>query len=92
MSDVKTLMEVSIQDLAKKKHDAFKAHVLSILSEVTKLVQECKYDEVKNYLGESPAGDDHGCDNSFINFHWDEQLIMDIADAVELLSNLRKST
>lgn len=90
--NIKEIMEIDVKNLKQKQLDALKEHTLEILLNIVKLIKNNEFDEVKNYLEFSPAGDGHGCDNYFINFKYaDEDLDLDeILDKMKYLMEYDK--
>lgn len=88
MTDIKKIMELSVNNLAEEQHFALKNHVVLILKNVLNLIEKDQYDIVLNYLSFSPSGDCMGCDNHYIDFSWNNTP-MDIAEVCEVLSSLK---
>ena len=86
---------VSEKEINKIMFAKAKEGTLRILSEVLELIGKDKYGEIGKYLSHSPAGDEMGCDNSYITF---ESVIpkdahscgVDIGEITEYLSALKK--
>lgn len=66
--DLKDLLKTKPGDLAAAQEKALRAYVVEKLRQVATLIELCDYDAAGRFLSESPAGDDHGLDNSYIDF------------------------
>jgi hypothetical protein len=83
------IMSLSVETLAERQLAAYKRHVITVLKEVTVLIEQDKYADVRCKTFLSPAGDGYGCENSCINFGWDTE--MDIMAACETLAYLHRT-
>ena len=86
---------VSQREIYKIKFNKGKEGVLKILKKITTLIEEEKFADVNSYLASSPAGDDMGCDNAFINFLSvfstdPESEDIDIDQACDILRDLKR--
>ncbi len=91
MSEIKTIMELSVNTLAQQQHLALKKHVLKILDEVKQHISNENYEKVGDYLSFSPSGDGYGCDNYYIDFGWGEEEL-DIQEVCSKLSQLKPTS
>lgn len=65
-------------DMAQKIVDsrrrvAVKEGAIAILGKVIKLLRQERFEELKEMLAFSPAGDGYGCDNEYIDFSYLDQ-------------------
>lgn len=51
-----------------RRRVAVKEGAIAILGKVIKLLREERFEELKEMLAFSPAGDGYGCDNEYIDF------------------------
>lgn len=86
--DIREIMEIDIDNLVRKQHEAVKNHVIGILQEIINLVKEEKYEEIQDKLIYSPAGDGYGEDNHYINFSY-RNGEKDIKEILEELKKLK---
>lgn len=91
MSEIKTIMELSVNTLAQQQHVLLKKHVLKILEEVKQHISNENYEKVEDYLSFSPSGDGYGCANYYIDFGWGEEEL-DIQDICDKLSQLKTTS
>jgi hypothetical protein len=95
MSDLtlKQLMAATPESIAKIQYDALQAHALSVLDRVRDQIRTGVFKDVIDGCFYSSSGDDHGMDNTCINFTYtpeDEDAdVMDIGDVCERLEELR---
>lgn len=68
MSDIKEILSFRPETLATKQHEALKKYVIEKIKSFNQLINDEKYDEALKLLADSPAGDDHGCDNEYLDF------------------------
>lgn len=89
--NLKEIMQTNPKTLAELQHRELKKHTLQILSIITDLIESENYNEIENYLFESPAGDGYGMDSSCIDFNYGVNDIgMDIEEIVGRLQVLKK--
>lgn len=90
--DLKTLMETSPEDLAELQYNELKNHTIGILEQVKKQLYDDDFEQVKNNLVYSPAGDGYGSDNYFIDFSYSPQkgtnYSLDLMDIIDQLIRL----
>ena len=81
------ITEVSDTEINKIKFNAIKSAVIKRLKGIIGLIESDKYDEIKKYTAWSPAGDDMGLDNNFIDFGFvvNESSSMDIIEITNML-------
>lgn len=65
---LRELMELKPESLAERQEAALAEFAAQRLENIAKLIREKSYGDVENLLSNSPAGDGHGCDNSYICF------------------------
>lgn len=87
-----SILDTSIDQLREDQLKALREHFCGVLEEIRNLFMEEKYQEIADkYVKWSPAGDEMGCDNHFINFYWhpdaDECDVGDILQMAAKLSN-----
>ena len=82
------ILDTNIEQLKQDQLKALKEHISNVFKDILDMINKCKYQEIYDkYIEYSPAGDDMGCDNHFINFSWNED-IKDISDVLEMLKEL----
>lgn len=93
--ELKDLLATKPEDLAAKQEQALRGHAAEKLRMIAKLIEDGDYKGVEKHLENSPAGDDHGCDNTFISF--DELQLAgyqgyttDIGDVIVKLQELQR--
>lgn len=86
--NIQEIMEIDIDNLAEKQHNAVKNHVIEVLQDIINLVEEEKYEEIQNKLIYSPSGDGYGGDNHYINFSY-RNGEEDIKEMMDRLKNLK---
>lgn len=91
----KYLKESGVSDLEieRIKYATLRKESISILKEVSALIEEEKYNQIENYVKYSPSGDGFGCENYYIDFgsiigSYDG---VDIRELSEWLSSLKTS-
>jgi hypothetical protein len=89
MQDIQKIMGLSVQNLAKEQHTALKGHVVKVIKSVLKIIEDEKYEEVGNFLADSPSGDGYGCDNSYVDFSYEKNTCLDIEEVVAKLISLK---
>ena len=85
--DIVELLNTTPEELARKQYEALEAHVLNTLDTVKTCIKARSWDDIP--MAFSPAGDDMGCDNYFIDFKL-SQYGTDIAEVVNRLKELEK--
>lgn len=79
------ILDTNIEQLKKDQFKALTEHVEKTLNEIVFLFKERQFTTIRERFVEySPAGDCMGCDNSFINFAWNEGERKDIEDILEM--------
>lgn len=93
--DIAELLATSPGDLARKQEIALSEFIQARLDKISHHLKNREYERVLDMLSSSPAGDDMGCDNRFIDFS-DLGLTRsysvdgdDIGDAVDRLIDLK---
>lgn len=82
------ILDTNIEKLKQDQSKALKEHITNVFNDILAKINKGNYQEiVDKYLKFSPAGDDMGCDNYFINFSWNEER-KDISDVLEMLAEL----
>ena len=66
--DLKKLLSTTPETLAERQHEALLREVQSTFSRIVNHLQKGEFDQANAMLGDSPAGDGHGCDNRCIKF------------------------
>ena len=93
--DVKEILSINVENLAKRQHEAVKNHALNILEIVSTLIKTEQYSKIHDLCQFSPAGDGMGDDNNYIDFGikgiGNELETMDICQLCELLQKLKNS-
>ena len=81
---IEYLKEAGVSDIEIKriKYNKLKKRVIERLKTITEMIENEEYDDVKNYLTVSPAGDGMGCENSYIDFS--DIVILDEYDGTDL--------
>ena len=82
---------VSEKEIKAIKLKQGKNAVLKLLVKIIKLIQDDNYSGVERLLEGSPAGDDTGSDNSYIDFGDCMDDIEDIGNACRRLRGLQES-
>ena len=88
--DLKEILAITPETVANNQHTALKKHVLSVLDNVRKIIEEEDYEKIEEVTFYSPAGDEAGLDSSCINFSWESNQIVDIEDVCSKLNYLKK--
>ena len=88
--DLKEILAITPETVANNQHAALKKHVLSVLDNVRKIIEEEDYEKISKVIFYSPAGDDMGLDSSCIDFSWESDQIVDIEDVCNKLNNLKE--
>ena len=86
------LMDTSVKTLAQKQRAALTTHCLAILDLIWDALQKEDYPTVWAMLEDSPAGDDMGRDNYFINFAWqgEKDKPLDLGHILRMLEALKR--
>lgn len=92
--NLKNIMSITVENLAKKQHDAIKEHVLDVLQNISELIKEEKYDQIEKFTFYSGQGDGWGNarENDVINFAYLDNDVMDIIEITDVLKNLKDKT
>ena len=85
----KTIMDINIENLKEKQYEFLKEHTLNILEVIIDDLKNNKFDDIKNKMKFSPAGDGYGSDNFYINFSYNETS-MDLLDIIDEMEELKK--
>ena len=72
-------------ELAKKKKEAYKEYVISILTQAKDYVENEDWASLNNLCFDSPAGDGYGMDNSVLDFSPDTNTPIDIMGAAYII-------
>lgn len=91
--NLKELMSTTPESLAKLQIKELKDFTIKKLRNIATLIQDGKFDEVKDYLKFSPDGDGYGTDKYFINFDYDNSNAgegTDLSEIIDRLKNLDK--
>lgn len=83
-----SLLDVDVSNLRKRQFDALKNHIICVLKNTAKIVQEENFKAVKDICFDSPAGDEMGSDNSCIDFGFNGKML-DFQEAMEMLKRLK---
>ena len=59
---------VTEKNINKIMFDSAKANVLTLIENIKKRIEKNEFNRVYLYIAESPAGDEMGMDNSYIDF------------------------
>ena len=87
--NIKEILKMTPENLAKDQHEQLKKAVVEHLEHVAHLIMIEDYSNVEGLLESSPSGDDYGCDNKYIDFS--DIYGEDIADVIEKLTHLKAS-
>lgn len=83
------ILDTNINQLKKDQLEALTEHVEKTLNEIMFLFKERQFNKIKDrFIKYSPAGDDMGCDNHFINFAWNDDETKDILDIIDMAEGL----
>lgn len=66
--EVSDFLNVKPETLAKEQEIRLRTYVSDKLIKIAKLIQHGDYRKAQEFLASSPAGDDHGLDNMYIDF------------------------
>ena len=94
------LKDAGVEDqyINAKMHEVAKKNVLNALQAVIDRIKNEEYEYINNHTDHSPAGDDMGCDNSYISFancfgnmkkHNSHDNSCDIEQAAQLLKQFK---
>lgn len=88
---LENIMSMTVENLAKKQHEALKQHVINVLDNVKKCIEEESYNNIEKLTFHSGEGDGWGdaSDNEVIDFSYNEGENMDIDEVVSKLINLK---
>lgn len=95
--EIKEILEITPETLAKRQKEALKAFGIEVLERWIKYIREeefgTNFDPNNSDLEYSPAGDCMGCDNYYIPFHFANESqyegAPDIGDLLIELSHLK---
>ena len=74
-----------IREIIRKRYkESLKDEVVERLNTVIKAIKEDNLEEIIPFIGDSPSGDDYGCDNRYISFK-DVTDCEDIGDVIDAL-------
>jgi hypothetical protein len=62
------LLETDPDNLYRKQLDGLKEHAVNVLKNIINLIEKEEFTKIEDLTEYSPAGDDMGCNNNFINF------------------------
>ena len=82
------IMDIDVDNLSRKQYEYLLNPTIKILDEIKEDLQNGRLQNVLGKMRYSPAGDDMGLDNYFINFSYKENEIMDLSDIVDKLAKL----
>ena len=90
--EIKEILEITPETLAKRQKEALKAFGIEVLERWIKYIREeefgTNFSPNKSDLEYSPAGDCMGCDNYYIPFHFADGA-PDIGNLLTELSHLK---
>lgn len=66
--ELKDLLATKPDELAAKQEKELATYAAKKLRMIADHLEAGRYDQVREHLADSPAGDDHGCDNTYITF------------------------
>lgn len=91
--DLEKLMETTPEQLKKLQHDSLKIHILNVLDEIRKCVEEEDFDKVKTLTFHSGEGDGWGdaSSNEVINFAYRKDDELDFDEIMWKLKLLKES-
>lgn len=93
---LKEIMSIDVQNLAEKQYAAIVKHALAILDTVRTRLKNGDLEGVKAMMRYSPAGDEMGCNNYYIDFSWGEldrdgyRIFLDLSDVCDILEDLKE--
>lgn len=87
MTEIEKFLEITPENLAKKRYEALQNHALSVVKALEKAIISCNDNELPTF--DSPAGDYTGEDNVCINFGFGSTM-MDVSDLFFKLKQLKK--
>ena len=87
MSEIKEILSLKPETLAEKQHAAFKKYIINKIKNFNQMINDEKYTEALGFLAASPSGDEHGCDNEYIDFS--ETGYEDIGRVLKKLQSLK---
>lgn len=62
------ILNVNVDNLMEEQLKTLKQHAINVLYKVISAIEREDLTSLKSYIEHSPAGDDMGCDNYYINF------------------------
>jgi hypothetical protein len=89
--DLYELMQTKPEELAKIQYEKLKEHTINRLRKIINLIENDAFDEVRNKLTFSPAGDGMGSDHWFIDFDYGSTE-MDLMEVINVLENLKSKS
>lgn len=79
------IKDKEIREIIRKRYkESLKDEVVERLNTVIKAIKEDNLEEIISFIGDSPSGDDYGCDNRYISFK-DVTDCEDIGDVIDAL-------
>lgn len=79
------IKDKEIREIIRKRYkESLKDEVVERLNTVIKAIKEDNLEEIIPFIGDSPSGDDYGCDNRYISFK-DVTDCEDIGDVIDAL-------
>lgn len=91
--ELESIMNITVENLAKKQHDALKKHVLDTLDVVKRYIEEERYEDVEGdltfYSGDGDGWGD-AMENRVINFDYTGNGKEDIVEVINILIKLKK--
>ena len=85
MSQSFRIKDKEIREIIRKRYkESLKDEVVERLNTVIKAIKEDNLEEIIPFIGDSPSGDDYGCDNRYISFK-DVTDCEDIGDVIDAL-------
>ena len=88
-STLKDVLGIDPTEIYAKQYAALKAHGIQILVKITTAMENDDHNIIRECLSNSPAGDDMGVDNSFIDFKFSKDGYDDIEDFMTMLYDLK---
>lgn len=67
--DLKKLLSTTPETLAQQQREALLREVESTFGRLVGYMKKGELDKAREMLGDSPAGDGHGCDNVCVSFN-----------------------
>ena len=88
-STLKDVLNIDPTEIYAKQFEALKTHALELLNDIYQALQKDDHNKIRKYLSHSPAGDDMGSDNSFIDFNFSREGYDDIEELMTMLHELK---